>query len=206
MQPTRFLRTLTCLTLMFALCGCGSSDSSGDPADGAFQFINALADSPTLALNIRLDDDDFQIFSSFGFQQATSLNTVNRDVYSYELTYEDPLSGDEVVLLPETEFEVLRDTIHSFVLSGTFAQPRITTLESPLDVFDPDLDELQLRALNISSDTVAVYLGDPDAGLNARHAGRRDRFGRRAPGRPRGQQLSAARNAGELRATQLRLG
>ncbi|MEM6710564.1 MAG: hypothetical protein AAF648_17450 [Pseudomonadota bacterium] len=148
------------------LTACGSSDSSNDPADGAYQFVNALPDSPTLELTIRLDDDLFQSVPVFGYQQSTSLQTINRDVYTYEVSYVDPISGDSETLLPETEFEVLRDTVHTFVLTGSFATPQVQRLEASLDVFDADEDEIQLRALNLSSETAVIYLGGPDAGLN----------------------------------------
>ena len=169
MPVSQLLKYLALASVLFINFGCGSSDSSGDPADGAYQFINAIADSPTLELDIDLDDDDFQTFSVFGFQQATSLNTVNRDLYSYELRYEDPISGDDTTLIAETEFEVTRDTIHTFVLSGTLANPVVTELETTLDVFDADEDEIEVRGINAGSDTAVIYLGDPSAGLNGRY-------------------------------------
>lgn len=147
--------------------GCGSSSSSGGNSSGLVQLINGVIDSPNLTVEISNSDDDVvEAVSSFGFQQASTLVSLARGTYTIEVYFEDPATGFEERLL-SSEIDVRRNTIYTGLLNGTFADSQLSWFEKDeSDVTDTE-EEIELQVINLSSDTVAVYLGDTSAGLRA---------------------------------------
>ncbi len=162
------LRLLVNTTSVCLLCACGSSSSGGSGGSSGFvQIINGMEDSPTLFAEIEEDGDLLETVNNLGFRGASSLLSLGRGAYEVDLYFEDPDTGFNERLLA-TEIDVQRNTVHLGILSGSFADPQFTWVDKPdSDVVGGDDEEVELQALNLSSDSVSVYLGDEDDGLNA---------------------------------------
>lgn len=154
------------------LAGCGKGNSI--PSDGAIQIINAIDDSPVLSFELRIgggdEDTDTQDLGSLDFQRATAITGLVADTYELTVRYVDPDSGTDFNLMSDFIFDVESNTVHSLVLRGPFSNPSITVLDKDLDdIFDnsDDINEIEVQVFNLSSDTVDVYLGDPDSTLSS---------------------------------------
>jgi len=158
-------RVFISVTMLFTVAGCGSSDNSGDPDSGYLQIINGLNDSPDLKFELRDDEDDLVVSSeSFGFQRASALLLLNEGVYQLEINVDDPTSGFEDLLL-EREIDVHSDVIQTFVVEGTLASNSLRLIEKDFgDISeaqeDDEDDRLELQVINLSADTVSVYVAD----------------------------------------------
>ena len=155
------------LVAIVLAAGCGSSSSSGSGSSiGKVQLVNGVIDSPQLWIEISdADGDVIESVSSFDFQQASALLSLARGQYEIDIYYEDPDTGFEERLL-SSDLDVHRNTIYLGVLSGTFANSQLDWYEKDdSDITDSE-DELELQAVNLSSESVSVYLGDTSQGLN----------------------------------------
>ena len=150
------------------LFGCGSSDSGGGGnSTGRIQMINGIIDTPNLSVEISDSDGDvIETISGLSFQNASALLSLSRGTYEVDVYYEDPDTGFEERLL-SGEIDVRRNTIYIGLLNGVFADSQLTWHEKDEgDVTDTD-DEIELQAINLSSDSMSVYLGDTSQALNA---------------------------------------
>ena len=158
-------RVFFSIGLLVAVIGCGSSDDSSNPESGYLQVINGLNDSPDLKLELRDDGNDLVVSSeSFGFQRASALLALNEGVYQLEINIDDPESGFEDLLL-EREIDIHADVIQTLVLEGSLASNSFRLIEKDLGDSaeareDDEDDRLQLQVINLSADTVAVYVAD----------------------------------------------
>ena len=158
---------LVAITALLTVTGCGS-DSDGSPQSGLLQLVNGLNDTPTLAFEVRDSNGDvIGVENSFGFQQASALLVLPEGNYEVEFSFDDPGTGFEESLLI-SEIAVHADTINFGLLEGEFATASLRWLETAeSDVTavkaEGEDDLLELRALNLSSSTAAVYVGDASA-------------------------------------------
>ena len=158
---------LVAITALLTVTGCGS-DSDGSPQSGLLQLVNGLNDTPTLAFEVRDSNGDvIGVENSFGFQQASALLVLPEGNYEVEFSFDDPGTGFEESLLI-SEIAVRADTINFGLLEGEFATASLRWLETAeSDVTavkaEGEDDLLELRALNLSSSTAAVYVGDASA-------------------------------------------
>ncbi|MEM7294066.1 MAG: DUF4397 domain-containing protein, partial [Pseudomonadota bacterium] len=164
MERLHAIPTLVIFSLIFSIGGCGSSDSS-DPSPGFIQFINAIEDSPDLAIEVTDENDDTILtISGLAFREASSLNSRTRATYDIEVTYSDPDSGFDERLL-SSSIELNRNTLYSAVLTGTFAVPELRFIERDEgDVTDSESEDIEVQVLNLSSKTVTTFLGDDSDG------------------------------------------
>jgi hypothetical protein len=147
------------------ISGC---EPTGPQRDGAIQVINAITDSPTLSLELKLDENESNL-GGLNFQDATPVYELANDTYSLTVRYVDPNTEADFSLITNFEFDVKSDTLHSLVLKGSFSNPSITILDKDLyDVFDSsdDINEVEVQVFNLSSDIVSVYLGDPNSTIS----------------------------------------
>ena len=155
---------------MLLASGCGSSSgSSGPPPEGAIQIVNAIVDSPLLTFELTVDDEILSSPPALNFQGASGITTLPKDTYELTVRYVDPLSGTDFNLISDFEFDVDASTLHTLVLRGPFATANVFQLDKPLtDVFDDadDVEEIEVQALNLSGESTAIYLGDPNSSLS----------------------------------------
>ena len=166
MKRAHATSALVLLSLIFSIQGCGSSDSS-DNSPGFIQFINAIEDSPDLAIEVTDEDDDTILaVSGLAFREASALNSRTRATYDIEVTYTDPDSGfDERLLTSSIELD--RNTLYSAVLTGTFAVPELRFIERDEgDVTDSESEDIEIQVLNLSANTVTAFLGDDSDGTS----------------------------------------
>lgn len=157
-------RVFLSIGVVFTMIGCGSdSSSSGPAAGGAIQVVNAITDAPSLTVKLELSDDEDVIteFGTLRFQDASEQRELARDIYLMKVTYIDPESDSEVTLIDDEPIEIDSNTLHSVILRGSFRAPDALVLEREIDVFDTDLDQIEVQIINLTDDSVAVYLGDP---------------------------------------------
>lgn len=153
------------VVMLFGVVACGSSDDSSDPDSGYLQLINGLNDSPDLKFELRDDEDDVVVSSeSFGFQRASALLVLSEGVYQLEVNVEDPIGGFEDVLL-EREIDIHGDILKTFVLEGSLASNTFRLIEKDIgdlaEAREDDADDLlELQVINLSADTVSVYVAD----------------------------------------------
>ncbi|MEM1433483.1 MAG: hypothetical protein AAGG11_05470 [Pseudomonadota bacterium] len=153
------------LAILWA-AGCGSDESS-DSGLGLVQIVNGIVDSPDLLIEIEEDGDLAETVNALGFQRASRLTSLSRALYEFDIFFEDPEDGFNERLL-SSELEVRRNTVYLGVLSGSFSNPLLTWYERPEGtVTDADSEDIELLAINLSSESVAVYLGDDSDGLAA---------------------------------------
>ena len=164
--PHQYLsRIVMSVAMLLAAVGCGSSDDSSSPASGHLQMINGLNDSPDLKFELRDDENDVVASSeSFGFQRASALLDLSEGVYELEITVDDPNSGFEDELI-QREIEIHKDVIQTVVLEGSLASNAVRVIEKDVgDLEEPredgEDDLLELQVINLSADTVSVYLAD----------------------------------------------
>ena len=158
-------RVFFSVAVLLAAVGCGSSDDSSEPESGYLQVINGLNDSPDLKFELRDDEDDVVVSSDlFGFQRASALLVLNEGVYQLEINVDDPTSGFED-LLQDKEIDIHSGVIQTFVLEGSLASNSIRSIEKDFGDLtetreDGEDDQLQLQVINLSADTVSVYVAD----------------------------------------------
>ena len=150
----------------FTLSGCGSSDSDSSDSTGFIQIINGIEDSPVLTVEILDGDDVVDTIPSLAFQGASTLLTFARGPYEVDFFFEDPDTGFEERFI-SSEIDVTRNSIVTAVLTGTFADAQIIWLDKPEgDATDTDSEEIEVTAINLSDQSVAVYLGDDEEGTS----------------------------------------
>ncbi len=158
------LPAATLIALLLLVAGCGSSDSdSGGQAQ--LQFINGILDTPSLIIELDQDDDTISELRGFSYGAASSLAALERGSYDVRVLYLNPDSEFEEVLL-QTQLVLREDTLYQAVLTGSFATAELTVLDRPTDLLG-DEDEIELRLINLSMDSVSAYFGDDSAGLAA---------------------------------------
>ena len=157
-------RVFFSVAVLLAAVGCGSSDDSSDES-GYLQLINGLNDSPVLKFELRDDEDDVVVSSeSFGYRRASALLVLNEGVYQLEINVDDPTSGFED-LLESREIDIHAETIQTFVLEGSLDDNSLRLIEKDIgeitDAREDDEDDLlELQIINLSADTVSVYVAD----------------------------------------------
>ena len=162
----RLMLVVGCLSMLL-LSGCGSSDSSDSSGSGLIQMINGIIDSPNLSVEFTNSDGDLvETISSLSFQSGSRLLSLARGTYEIDVYYVDPDTGFEERLL-SGEIDVRRNTVYVGLLNGLFATSQLTWFDKDEgDVTDTE-EEIELQAINLSSATVAVYLGDTSQALNS---------------------------------------
>ena len=152
------------VAVLLTAVGCGSGGGSARES-GYLQVINGLNDSPNLKFEVVDDDDDVVASSeSFGFRRASALLVLTEGAYELKIQVDDPVSGFEDVLI-EREIDVHEDKIQTVVLEGTFASNTFRVIEKDEgDIEKPRKDDeddlLELQTINLSADTVSVYVAD----------------------------------------------
>ena len=155
--------------ILLVLSGCGSSDSGGGSSGniGYVQIINGIEDSPELSLEILDGDDVTERDASLEFQDSTNLVSLGRGSYELDLFFADPEDGFDEDFL-STEVDVTRNRIFFAILTGTFADASVFWFDRPEgDATDTDSDEIELVGINLSSESVSVYVGDDGQGTSA---------------------------------------
>ncbi len=154
-------------SLAFFLFGCsGSDDDDASTSEVArLQIINAIPDSPTLAISVDEetgDDDDDETVSSvvrlLSFMDATSTIQSDAESVVVGVTFEDPDSDADIELLDELEIALVEDSIHYLVLTGSFAIPSIelvTRAYGDLDEVEEE-DVAEVQVINASTLDPAV--------------------------------------------------
>ena len=153
------------VVMLFGVVACGSSDNSSDTDNGYLQLINGLNDSPVHKFELRDDEDEVIVSSeSFGFQRASALLVLSEGVYQLEINVEDPISGFED-LLQDREIGIHSETIQTYVLEGSLENNTLRLIEKDVGEIteareDDEDDLLELQVINLSADTVSVYVAD----------------------------------------------
>ena len=158
---------LTLLAVSLSLLsGCGSDSSSS--GNGSLQMINTMEDSPTLFVEVEDSEDDLvETISVFGFQTASSLRSIVRGTYEISVKYIDPETEFEERLIT-TDVDIFRGNIHTGVLTGTFDDPNLLWFDKPEGIVtDPDSEDIEVQAINMSSRSLSLFLGDAAEGLSA---------------------------------------
>ena len=150
------------------LGGCGSSSSGGGSSVGFVQVVNGIEDSPALSIEITDDDDTVvESINTLNFAGASQRSSLSRGSYEIEVSFEDPATGFDERLLTQ-EFDITSDTTFTVVLAGTFADARIVLLERPdSDATEVDSDQIEVVAVNLSSASYDVHLGQDEDGTTA---------------------------------------
>jgi hypothetical protein len=161
--------------LLMAACG---SDSDDDGEDAYIKLYNASPNAPAIFLSLdedldEDDDDEVEItYSSVRFGEAGTTKTIPTDTYFVELAWqeEDSSARSDLTLISQEQLRLSADSIHMIVLAGDILAPNILSYDIPVvdDDEDDDLDQFNLRVLNVSSNTAAydIYLSDSDETFN----------------------------------------
>ena len=157
------------LGVLLVLGGCGSSDSGGGSSGniGYVQVINGIEDSPALSLEVLDGDDVTERDGSLEFEDSTNLLSLSRGTYELDFFFADPEDGFDEDFV-STEVDVTRNRIFVAVLTGTFVDASVFWFDRPEgDATDTDSDEIELTGINLSSESVSVYVGDDAEGTSA---------------------------------------
>lgn len=163
-------RAFFSMGVVVAMAGCESNGgSSGSAAGGTIQVVNAMPDAPSLTIELELADDEDVVteIGTLRFQGASEQRELASDEYLLRVTYIDPESNSEVTLFDDEPIDIEVDRLYSVILRGSFRAPDVLVLDREIDVFDADLDQIEVQLVNLTDDSIAVHLGDPAAAVGS---------------------------------------
>jgi hypothetical protein len=151
--------------LLLGLTACNSSSDS--EANGYYQFVNLVAQSPAIEVMV-----DNEFFDELDYGDASIIEYVSKGSYNLEFNQKLPNSQiDEFT--SGNSVSVSRNTISTYIMYGDTDAPSALTLSTNVsDLFDDDFDEdydaiVQFANLSsVSSDIDVYWLGEGDDLLN----------------------------------------
>lgn len=151
--------------LALGLTACNSSSDSD--ANGYYQFVNLVAQSP--AIEVMVDDESFD---ELEYGDASTIEYVSKGNYYLEFNQILPNSENDEFTSGDS-VSVSRNTISTYIMYGETDTPSTLTLSTNVSgLFDDDFDEdysaiVQFANLSDASSDIDVYwLGEGDDLLN----------------------------------------
>jgi len=133
--------------------------------------INAIPDSPTLAITVEevTDDDETEddevssVVNLLSFQDATSTSQTDVEELSISVTYEDPDSDADIDLIDGIALTPVIGSIHYVLLTGSFDLPTYQVFTRDYgdleDVDEEDVAELQVINASTLDPAVLTLIG-----------------------------------------------
>lgn len=147
----------------------GLDSDSSSSSTGYYQFVNLVAQSPTIQIEIE-DDEDALVELAYG--EASELESVSKG--TYDLTFNQILPNSENdEFISDDSVSVSKNKTSTYIMYGDTEAPAFLTLNTDIsDLFDEDFDEdfdaiIQFAHLSDSAGDVDVYwLNEGDDLLN----------------------------------------
>jgi hypothetical protein len=154
------VRAVAVLGVLMVVAGCYHQDDNDlfeIPPSGVFRVTHAVADAPELIVTI-----NGARLTSLDYGQTTALIESDPGDVSFDLTYVDPATGETTTLLSDVVVTISEDRVLSVVVRGSLAMPETLIVDTALNELDAGLQEIELRYVNATQNTVDIYLTDAD--------------------------------------------